>query len=470
MRTELVNTLVKAGVVTEAQVDRAELYNFGSSLVERLLCLGYGSEEDVFKIIKNSLKLTVIEGNELDNIPEEVLNAVPRDLIEKHHFLPFYADNAKIHIAFFDPTKDSCFSEVSFFTSKIIVPFGVRANVLAKSLNKRFNLKLPEEFKYGKEQISNPSLTPPPLMDDGPVVAKPKMPPIPTSIPKPPIPTVEKKEPPVNAELQKVLEKQTEEIAKLMSKVSELGKDKVAPQPQPEPTPQPQPQMPESAASQPQPQVKIEELKIEEPKVETKAPAATLDTSSFGDDDDSIVDFKDVGCVVDIEQAVAPVVKKEAPVSTPVEKPAAPAAPVEQSAFVDTSAIDAAKDKNSAIDAVNVELKKITKGRSMILFVKYDDLVTADGSELKVSLQAPSFFKDVHDSGKRFYGIPPKSYVSDELFNKLGGDVPALVCAVPVSIDNEVFAILYAEGVDNPMEAEEIAEKMAVVFDRLLSQ
>ena len=134
------------------------------------------------------------------------------------------------------------------------------------------------------------------------------------------------------------------------------------------------------------------------------------------------------------------------------------------------SAIEAAKDKDSAINAINAELKKITNGRSVILFVRYDDLVTVDGSGLKVPLQAPSFFKDVYDSGKRFYGIPPKSYVSDEFFNKLGSGTPSLVCAVPVSIEDEVFAILYAEGVDNPMEAEEISEKMAVVFERNLSQ
>ncbi len=331
MRTELVNTLIKAGVVTEPQVERASLYNFGTSLVERLLCLGYGSEDDVFKIIKNNLKLKVVEADELENIQEDILNEVPHYLIEKHHFLPFYSDHTKLHVAFFDPTKDSCFTEVAFFTSKVIVPFGARASVLSKALNKYFNFKLPEEFRYGKEQIVDPKLTPPPLMDGGPTVPKPTMPPIPTSRPKPPLPNLE-----------------------------------------------------------------------------------------------------------------------------PIEEPS-------------ESIIEAAVDKNSAINAVNIELKKLSNGRSTILFVKYDDLVTVDGSDLKVSLQVPSFFKDVYDSKKRFYGMPPKSPVSDEFFDRTGGSVPSLICIVPVSIEDEVFALLYAEGVENPMEVEDIAERMAIVFDRLLS-
>jgi len=389
LRTELIETLLKAGVVRESQVERALEYPFSTGLVERLLCLGYGSEDDVFKIIKNNLKLKVIEGSELDNIPQNVLESVPSDMITMNHFLPFYADETKIHIAFFDPTKDSCFNEVCFFTSKRIVPFGVKASVLAKALNKYFNLNVPEEFKFGKEQISDPALTPPPLVEKEPVAAKP-LPPIPNmkETPKPPLPTIEEK--------------------------------KVTPA-----------------------------LKPQEPEI-------IFEASSFSDDEDTFNDFKDIGGVAEetlqeVELSIEP---------TPVAE--------EQSTYVDTTSIELATNKEQIISAVNNELTKISK-RFMLLFVKYEELITIDGSGVKIPLTVPSFFKDVHDSAKRFYGIPPKSYVADEFFNKLGGSLPQIICVVPVSIENEVFAILYAEDVENPMQAEDIAEKTAEAFDRLLS-
>lgn len=488
MRTELIETLLKAGVVRESQVQRAMDYSFSTGLVERLLCLGYGSEDDIFKIIKNNLKLAVIEGNELENIPKCVLESVPSDMIIRNHFLPFYSDETKIHIAFFDPTKDSCFNEISFFTSKKIVPFGVRANVLAKALNRYFDLKVPEEFKFGKEQISDPKLAPPPLVEKESPAAKPPLPPIPgrIEVPKPPLPTIEKKEPAENTELQKLLEQQLQELASLKNQVSELAK--AAPV---------QVEMPKVE----EPVKEVAPIKIEIPKVEAPTPTPApepakeaapakvdagmiIDTSSFSDsdDDDSFNDFRDIGNVKcefvqetktpeATAQETEPEVKCEVKPEAPKAAMAAAAATEteeDHNVYVDTTSIELAVDKDQIIVAVSNELKKIAK-RYALLFVKYDELVTADGLDIKIPLQAPSFFKDVHDSAKRFYGIAPKSYVADEFFNKLGGAAPQIICVVPVSIENEVFAIIYAEEVENPMQAEELAEKMAEAFERLLS-
>ncbi len=475
MKTELIATLLKAGVIREAQVQRAMDYSFSTGLVERLLCLGYGSEDDIFKIIKNNLKLAVIEGNELEDIPQSALESVPHDMIVRNHFLPFYADETKIHIAFFDPTKDSCFNEISFFTSKKIVPFGVRANVLAKALNKYFNLNVPEEFKFGKEQISDPKLAPPPLVEKEGAEARPTLPPLPTmkEAPRPPLPTIEKKETAENIELQKLLEQQRQELANLKNQVSELAKSKETVPVAPVQVELPKVEAPVSApAATPAPAKEAAPVKADDPVKETEM---IIDTSSFSDsdDDDSFNDFRDIGnvkCEFVQEakttepqvpkQEIEPEVKCEVKTETPTEE--------DSNVYVDTTSIELAVDKDQIIAAVNNELKKISK-RFALLFVKYDELITADGSDIKIPLQAPSFFKDVHDSAKRFYGIAPKSYVADEFFNKLGGAMPQIICVVPVSIENEVFAILYAEEVENPMQAEELAEKMAEAFERLLS-
>ena len=475
MRTELISTLLKAGVVTDSQVERAISYHFGSSVLERLLSLGYGSEDDAYKVIKNKLKLEVIEGEELNNIPADVLASVPHDLIEKHHFLPFYADNAKIHVATFDPTQDSCLHEVSFFTSRKIVPFGVRASVLAKALNKYFALNVPEEFRYGKEQVVNPDLAPPPLVEqaNNNAAIRPPLPPRPTMMPsssavtepKPPLPPLPEANP--LEQQRKLLEQEVEqlknkvleqEIEQLKTKVTELAKVKEEP-----------------VVVEP---VKVVEQVIQEVQESKSEPL--IDTASFSIDDDEVSfnDFKDVNVFDNMENAVTNIEPKVEPVTEVI----ATSAEVKNSPTVEEvgsapDPITTAQDKDDIINSVIAELTKIAQ-RAIVFFVKYEDLIAVSGfgkdidgnlADFKISLEAPSFFKDVYDTGRRFYGITPKNNVTDEFFAHFGGAMPALVCVVPVSIENDVFALIYAEEVDNPMQAEDIAERMAVAFDKLLS-
>ncbi len=164
MRTELINTLLKAGIVDEKAVTAAMEHEFGTSLVERLLTLGYGSEEDVFKVIKNKLKLEVVGKDELFNVNPAVLKMVPKGIVERHHFMPFHEDGTKIHIAMFYPTQDPCLNEIFFFTHLRVIPYGTLASDLTKALNKYYGLSLPELFKHKKpERIPNTDdLTPPP--------------------------------------------------------------------------------------------------------------------------------------------------------------------------------------------------------------------------------------------------------------------------------------------------------------------
>jgi len=49
LRTELVNILLEAGIIDEKAARHAEDHALGSALVERLLDLGYGCENDVLR-------------------------------------------------------------------------------------------------------------------------------------------------------------------------------------------------------------------------------------------------------------------------------------------------------------------------------------------------------------------------------------------------------------------------------------
>lgn len=331
---------MKAGIITEDQIQRAMEYESGSSLVERLLSLGYGSEQDVYKIIKNKLKLAVAEPVEISNIPEEVLSSVPKELIEKHHFLPFYSDATSIHIAMFDPTADPCINEICFFTSQRVLPYGVLASELCKAMNKYFKLGLPETFKYGTENLSDSKMSPPPIKGSKPEVPQKKM-------DLPPIPNIP---------------------------------------------------IPNAA-----------------PKTETPAQPAEVKPAS-NDPKDILI--------------------------------------------------------NTTLD----DMKKLSK-RCIILFRKYDDLICDAGfgdkidDNLKgytVPLNAPSLFMGVYESKKPFHGFPVRHYLTDEFLKALGGIKPKVLSVVPAIIEDEIFAMLYAEDVSDLEAVKKVTEKMAKEFEKML--
>ncbi|MFH1223357.1 MAG: hypothetical protein V1647_03325 [Pseudomonadota bacterium] len=332
MITELVNTLLRAGIIKDEEVQRARAYEFGTSLVERLLVLGHGSEDDVYKIIKNKLKLAVAEQKDFSDISPETLSSIPRDLIDKNHILPFNADETSIHVAMFDPTNDTCISELNFFTSKRIIPYGAFSSILSKSINRYFNLGLPEAFKFVRSEVT-------PKTEQKPVEAQ--------TVPNIPRPQNLSKEP------------------------------KIEPKPEPSST-----------------------------------PAASASKTS----------------------------------------------------------------KDVIINDILDKMKLVSK-RSIILFRKYSDMIFETGfgdgitDELKgytIPLNAPSIFMGAFERKSYFHGMAAKNYLTDEFFKVLGGTRPKIVSVIPVTIDDEVFAMIYAEEVRDITMATHIAEGMAHAFEKLL--
>lgn len=334
MSTELVNVLLKAGIVTQKDVNNALKHKSGVTVVENLLSSGCGCEDDVYKVIKNKLKLAVIEPDKLANIPKDILAVVPRELVEKYHFIPFYADAASVHIAMLDPTADPCLNEVCFFTSKRIVPYGVMANVLSRALNKYYGLGLPENFQHGEENFG---------------VSKKDMPPIPAM-------KREEKRPP---------------------------------------------------------------LPISKPMTGTTPP-------------------------------------RDIPVPTQLPK----------------------DPKDAIVFSVLADMRNIAK-RCIVMFLKYSDLICDNGfgeyideklNGYTIPLNAPSIFMSAYDTKIPFHGIPISNYLTDEFYKALGGIKPKVISVVPVIMEGEVFAMIYAEEVSDLDTVKKVSEKMSREFERLLDQ
>ena len=449
MNTELVNLLLKAGIVKESELQRALSYESGSSLVERLLSLGYGSEIDVFKIIQNKLKLAVISADNFKNIPKNVIEFIPRDIVEKHHVLPFYMDSTTIHMAMFDPTQDPCLNEICFFTTLKVVPYGALASDLARALNKYYGLTLPETFRHGKENL-DPRYRGSPVKPLGKdfAASEDKLPPLPNSrptvIPKsqhsstlPPLPgeKIVKDDSEVNA-LKDKLKQMQESFDKLSKVVSGQSK-------------------PDTETK------KVQELKEKIKSIQEDTLVQTQDEALVADIDyeEDIPEFEDVSGVFNNPAA------KQTELQTELDD-------------IFVNAIEQGKDKDAVLAAVVKEIRKISS-RSVILFVRYDDLLPISGvgsgiedniAGLRISLNESSVFRTVYASKKEFYGpVPSSDRAFDSFIKHFGGSRPRSIVIVPSMIDDEVFSVIYAEDTQAADELKKVSKAMAKAFEKLLN-
>ena len=449
MNTELVNLLLKAGIIRESEAQRSLNYESGSSLVERVLSLGYGSETDVFKIIQNKLKLAVVPAESFNNIPKKVIDFIPRDIVEKHHILPFFMDNTTIHVAMFDPTQDPCLNELCFFTSLKVVPYGALASDITKALNKYYGLTLPETFRHGRENV-DPRYKGAPIPPLGKDIANDdsELPPLPNSRPTttpkksqvsmsnsfPPLPgkhvTSDTKDSSVD-ELKDKLKQMQESFDRLSKMVSGQSKSDV------------------------------EVKKVQQIKEKIKSIQ-----------EDTIVEIKDEELVADIDY------EDDLPEFQDVSGASKNPSKQIMTDDVFVNGIEQGVDKDAVLEAVVREIRKIAS-RAVILFVRYDDLLPISGlgsgiedsiAGLRISLKEASVFRAVYSTKKEFYGpIPSADMILDGFVKHFGGHRPRSILIVPSMIDDEVFSMIYAEDTQSGVEFKRISKAMAIAFERLLN-
>lgn len=125
-RPRLGELLVAAGVIDEAQCERAlhEQRRTGRRLGATLLEMDALSEETLTRTLARQLSLPVawLRGK---RIRSEILDLVPRELIEKHHCLPVHrsdGDEPTLLLAMEDPSDVAAIDEVARHTGLAIQP------------------------------------------------------------------------------------------------------------------------------------------------------------------------------------------------------------------------------------------------------------------------------------------------------------------------------------------------------------
>ncbi|MBX3460677.1 MAG: hypothetical protein KF696_12060 [Planctomycetes bacterium] len=120
-RLKLGEMLLKKGLVTKEQLDTAIEYqkSLGGKIGNIIVKLGYMTDEGLTREIARQYNMEVTD---LANmiLPVNLLKAVPRDIIEKHHLIPVHQTEKVLTVCMSDPTDYEALDELQFVTGKKI--------------------------------------------------------------------------------------------------------------------------------------------------------------------------------------------------------------------------------------------------------------------------------------------------------------------------------------------------------------
>ncbi len=92
----------------------------GGKLGTNLIELGMITDEQLALFLSEQLKIPCIHKHELDNIPDELINMIPRDFVERHHLIAYKMDQ-KLYVALCDPSNLSALDKLQFLAKKQVV-------------------------------------------------------------------------------------------------------------------------------------------------------------------------------------------------------------------------------------------------------------------------------------------------------------------------------------------------------------
>ena len=116
---------IQQGLLTQAQLEaalKAQLI-FGGHLGTVLLEFGHVDEHTLGKTLAKIFNVDYAPPNLFADIPKNIIDIVPKRLVEKHHVVPFDKRERNLAIAMIDPKDLRAIDEISFATGHRIHPW-----------------------------------------------------------------------------------------------------------------------------------------------------------------------------------------------------------------------------------------------------------------------------------------------------------------------------------------------------------
>jgi hypothetical protein len=140
---KLGEALVRETLITKQQLDQAlkRQVQFGGRIGTNLVELRFIEEEDLSKFLGRFFKVPAVSPDMLQDIPEEIVVSMSKDIIDKYKILPFKKERNRLHTAMLNPKDIKEIDELRFATGYDIIPYVITELRLMYALEKYYGLK-----------------------------------------------------------------------------------------------------------------------------------------------------------------------------------------------------------------------------------------------------------------------------------------------------------------------------------------
>lgn len=140
-RKRLGDLLVESGLITEEQLNQTlSTKGEDEKLGDALLREGYITEQQLIEVLEFQLGIPHINISQYQ-IPEELIQLVPKDLAKRHNVMPIRIDGHKLLLAMADPMDYFAMEELRMATGLQITPAIATKNSLYRAITKYYDLQ-----------------------------------------------------------------------------------------------------------------------------------------------------------------------------------------------------------------------------------------------------------------------------------------------------------------------------------------
>jgi len=135
--------LVNEGLVTQEQLREGleRQVMFGGKIGTNLIELGFVDEQNMTKTLGKFLRIEASPINVLDNIPDEIIQTISREIAEKYKIIPYKLERKRLYIVMDDMKNMTTLDEIKFISGYDVVPSIISEIRLLYGLEKFYGIK-----------------------------------------------------------------------------------------------------------------------------------------------------------------------------------------------------------------------------------------------------------------------------------------------------------------------------------------
>jgi hypothetical protein len=145
---KLGEALVKEGLITEKKLKEAleRQVVFGGRIDTNLVELRFIDDAKLALFLGKFLNLPTVSPDMVNSIPEDVINLISKEIVEKYKILPFKIERHKLYVAMLNPKDIKVIDDLRFITGFEIIPYVITELRLLNAFEKYYGIK--KELRY----------------------------------------------------------------------------------------------------------------------------------------------------------------------------------------------------------------------------------------------------------------------------------------------------------------------------------